>query len=308
MLKNDKNIYKVSIGISALNEEGTIGGILDSILSQEQNGWILTEILVYSDGSTDRTVIEARKRNKLLVKVKTFKERKGKSYRLNQIFKAFRGDILVVFDADIKISNNNIITNLINRFRIEDKVVIVGGNSRVFPPTNFFERSIYTSYYVYFKSREELRGGDNVFACTGACIALRKDFTRQIRIPRGIINEDTFLYFSCLKAGYKFKYAPRAIVYYKIATNLRDFLRQMFRSSPEAVNLIYKKYFGGLIQREYFRPKIFYLKAISEIFIKNLLGTLYMISLKILTKPFYFYFSRNYKLSWYTAVSTKGKI
>lgn len=308
MIKKDKDIYKVSIGISALNEDETIGEILDTILCQNQNGWILTEILVYSDGSTDRTVLEAKKRNKFIVKVKAFEDRKGKSFRLNQIFNAFKGDILVIFDADIKISNKDVITNLVNRFRNEGDVVLVGGNSRVFSPSNFFERAIYTSYYVYFKSREELRGGDNVFGCTGACIALRRDFAKRIRIPKGIINEDTYLYFSCLRSGYKFKYAPKAIVYYKIAANLKDFLRQIFRSSPEVVNLLYKKYFGELIQREYFRPKTFYLKAISEIFFKNPLGTLYMISLKILTKPFYFYFSRNYKLSWYTAVSTKGKI
>ena len=308
MLNNNKDIYKVSVGISALNEVQTIGGILDSILSQKRNGWILSEILVYSDGSTDQTVQEARKRNKILVKVKAFKERHGKSFRLNQIFKAFKGDILVLFDADIKISNNNLITNLINRFRIEDKIVLVGGNSRVFPVYNFFEKAIYTSYYVYFKSREELRGGDNVFACTGACLALKREFAKRIIIPKGIINDDTFLYFTCLKAGYKFKYAPNAKVYYKIAANLKDFVRQMFRSHPEAVNLVYKEYFGDLIDIEYFRPPLFYLRAIFEIFTKNPLGTLYMISLKILAKPFYFYFSKKYKLSWFTADSTKGTI
>jgi hypothetical protein len=110
-----------------------------------------------------------------------------------------------------------------------------------------------------------------------------------------------------LKGGYRFKYAQRAKVYYKIAANLKDFLRQMFRSYPEAVNLVYKKYFGDLIDKEYFRPKTFYFKAVLEIFIKNPLGTLYMIVLKILAKPFYFYYSRNYRLSWFTAVSTKGR-
>lgn len=303
-----KKIFKVSVGIAALNEEKSIGEVLDSILSQNQTGWFLNEVLVYSDGSRDKTASEAGKRNKDLVKAIAFKERKGKSFRLNQIFRKFKGDFLVLFDADVKIADRNVISNLIKEFNKGDNIMLVGGDSRVFPPTNFFEKAIYTSYYVYFKSREELRGGNNVFACTGACIALKKEFAKKIKIPRGIINDDTYLYFTCIKSGHVFKYAAEARVYYKMAANLNDFLRQMFRSQPEAVKLVYKKYFGDLINKEYYRPPLFYLKAIFEIFIKNPLGTLYMIGLKVLTIPFYPYFSRKYKLSWFTAVTTKGKI
>lgn len=303
---NTKRIYKVSVGIPALNEENTIGKILDSILSQKQDGWVLNEILVYSDGSKDKTVNEAKKRNKNIVKVREFKKRMGKSYRLNQIFTDFRGDILVLFDADVKIANKKVITDMVDKFKNGDNVMLVGGDSRVFKPKSFFEKAIYTSYYVYFKSRKELRGGNNVFACTGACLALRREFAKEVKIPKDVINDDLYLYLFCKKRGYEFIYAPNARVYYKIASNLMDFLRQMFRSHPEAVNLVYKKYFGDLIDKEYYRPKSFYLRTVIESFIKNPLGTIYMVGLKLLTKPFYPYFSKKYKLEWFTAASTKG--
>jgi cellulose synthase/poly-beta-1,6-N-acetylglucosamine synthase-like glycosyltransferase len=303
-----KVIYKVSVGIAALNEEKSIGVVLDSVIFQKRSGWVLDEVLVYSDGSTDGTVSEVNKRGGRFVKVWDCKERKGKPFRCNQILKDFKGDVLIIFDADIKIVGKNVITSIVDEFRKDSEVMLVGGNSRVYPPKNFFERAIQTSYYVYFKSREELKGGNNAFGCTGACIALRKVFAKEIKIPEWVISEDVFLYFSCLKAGYKFKYVPRAKVLYKTAGNLKDFIKQMFRSSPEAVNLQYKKYFGDLVDKEYSRPKLFYLKAISEAFIKNPLGTIYMIVLKLLAKPFYFYFSKKYKLSWYTADSTKEKI
>src|SRR4030042_4273982 len=308
MIKNSKKTIKVSVGISALNEEKTIGSILDSILSQTQNGWTLTDILVYSDGSIDKTLLEVRKKSSSLIKVRDFRERKGKPFRCSQMLKVFKGDILVIFDADIKISDSDVITNLIEEFRNGKDIMLVGGDSRVFPPRNFFEKAIYTSYYVYYKSREKLRDGDNAFACTGACIALRREFAKQVTIPKWVICEDSYFYFSCLKAGYKFKYAPYARVYYKMAANLKDYIKQMFRSSPEAVNLIYKKHFGDLIREEYYRPTTFYLKAILETFCKNPLGTMYMVSLKLFAQPFYFYFSKRYKLSWYTAASTKGSI
>jgi cellulose synthase/poly-beta-1,6-N-acetylglucosamine synthase-like glycosyltransferase len=303
-----KKTYKVSVGIAALNEEKSIGAVLDSILSQKQNDWVLNEVLVYSDGSTDKTVFEARERDTNLVKTMDFKERKGKPFRCNQMLKVFKGDILVIFDADIEIVGKNVITNLIDKFRESSDIMLVGGNSRVYPPRNFFERAIQTSYHVYFKSREELKGGDNAFGCTGACVALRKEFAKDIQIPKWVISEDVYFYFSCLKAGYKFKYAPRAKVLYKTAGNLKDFMKQMFRSSSEAVNLRFKNHFGDLVNREYSRPKLFYIKSVLEVFLKNPLGSLYMMILKVLAKPFYFYFSKRYKLSWYTADSTKGGV
>jgi cellulose synthase/poly-beta-1,6-N-acetylglucosamine synthase-like glycosyltransferase len=301
-----KKVYKVSVGIPALNEGKTIGKILDSVLNQNQEGWVMKEILVYSDGSVDGTVNEAKKRDKKIVKVKEFVKRMGKSYRLNQIFREFAGDILVLFDADVKIADKSVITNLVNKFKISDDVMLVGGDSRVFPPTNFFEKAIYTSYYVYYKSREKIKGGDNAFACTGACYALKRVFAKEIIIPKEVLSDDLYVYLSCIKAGYKFKYASKSKVYYKMAANLKDFLRQMFRSHPEAVNLVYKKYFGDLIDEEYYRPRLFYLRAVLESFIKNPLGTIYMIGIKLLAKPFYPIFSKKYKLEWFTALSTKG--
>lgn len=305
-MKKTRKIYRVTVGIPALNEEKTIGKILDSVLTQSQDGWVLDEILVFSDGSTDMTVGEAKKRNKNIVRVKEFRKRMGKSYRLNQIFQRFTSEILVLFDADVKISDKNVITELVNKFRVGKNVMLVGGDSRVFGPKSFFEKAIYTSYYVYFKSREQIRGGNNVFACTGACLALRRKFAKEIKTPTEIFGDDLYLYLSCKKRGYEFRYAPKARVYYKMAANTRDFLKQMFRSHPEAVNLVYKRYFGGLVDKEYYRPLLFYIKAVVEVFFKNPLGTIYMILLKLLTKPFYFYFARKYKLSWFTAVSTKG--
>lgn len=307
MTKKIRNIFKVSVGIPALNEEKTIGNILDSVLSQEQNGWSLSEVLVYSDGSIDGTVNEAKKRNCRVVKVTEFKERRGKTHRLNQMFKRFKGDVLVLLDADVKIADKKVITNLVDKFRDNNKVMLVGGDSRVFQPRTFFEKAIYTSYYVYFKSREQLCEGNNVFACTGACLALRRKFAREMKIPTDIFGDDLYIYLSCKKMGHEFRYVPKAKVYYKIASNLKDFLRQMFRSHPEAVNLVYKKHFGDLLDKEYYRPTSFYIKTVLEIFFKNPLGTTYMTILKLLTKPFYFYFAKKYKLSWFTAVSTKGK-
>jgi cellulose synthase/poly-beta-1,6-N-acetylglucosamine synthase-like glycosyltransferase len=300
-----EKIFRVSVGISAFNEEGNIKNVLEDILSQKQNNWELSEILLQCDGCKDNTAQVAQSINVNLIKVSEHKQRKGVIFRVNQVLKSFSGDILVLFDADVRLKDRNVINYLIEKFINNSDVMLVGGNSKNYPPKSFFQKAIYTSYEVYYKSREEIKGGHNVFGCTGACLALREEFAKRVIVPIDVVSEDTFFYFSCLSLGYKFRLAKRAVVYFKLAGNLKDFLKQVFRSHPESVSIIYKKYFGDLIDKEYKRPLGFYLKTILQIFLKNPIGTTYMILLKIFCKPFYSFFSKKYKLEWFTAVSTK---
>ena len=47
----------VSVGIPAYDEEANIKSLLEAILQQRQENFILKSIIVVSDGSTDRTAI-----------------------------------------------------------------------------------------------------------------------------------------------------------------------------------------------------------------------------------------------------------
>jgi len=291
--------YKVSIGISALNEQHSIERVLKDTLTQKESGWKLKEIIVYCDGCEDKTADIVRGIKNPKIRIYECKDRRGKVYRINQALSDFRGEVLVIFDADIKLEGRNVITNLINEFRKGDKVVLVGGNSRVYPPKTFFERAIYSSYIPYFEAREKLKAGNNVFGCTGACFALRHNFAKRIKIPSWVINEDTFFYFTCISSGYEFRHAKGAKVYYALANNLRVFLKQIFRTHPEAVKIKYKKLFGNLIEEEYQRPLIFYIKSIWKALMLNPIGTLYMIAIKLFCLPFYSLISGSYSLKWY---------
>jgi cellulose synthase/poly-beta-1,6-N-acetylglucosamine synthase-like glycosyltransferase len=198
-----------------------------------------------------------------------------------------------------------VINNLISEFIEHPDTMLVSGNSTVFPPKTFFQKAIYSSYLVYYKSRNRLKNGQNAFSCTGACLALKKEFARKIDIPKQILSEDTYIYLFALKKGYKYRYAKNSVVYFKMAANLKDFLRQMLRSHTESVHLVFRNYFGELVDQEFKRPLGFYLKSVLEVFLKNPFATIYMVILKLLTQPLFLIFSRRYKLSWWSAVSSK---
>ncbi len=50
-----KKITTISIGIPAFNEAVTIKRLLRSVLAQKEKGFVLREIIVLCDGSTDGT-------------------------------------------------------------------------------------------------------------------------------------------------------------------------------------------------------------------------------------------------------------
>lgn len=296
-----KNL-KVSIGITAYNEQNNIRFVLQDVLKQYRKGWNLEEILILNDGSTDLTSYEVKKVRSKLIKPFEFKLREGKSYRLSQMFKQFKGDILIMFDGDIRLANKNVITNLIDGFD-NQKVMLIGGNSTPYPAKNFFQRSVATTFSVFYKSRISIKSGNNVFGCTGSILAIRKKLAQMIKLP-AVINEDVFIYMSCLKMGYEFRYQDNAKVFYKLPSNLKDYLRQLFRSTPQAVEIELEKYFGRLVSDEFSRPSNFYIRSIYSEFLRNPFELMFAVSVNLVCKLFYPFVSRNYKLSWFTATST----
>lgn len=295
---------KISVGISAYNEEKNIQNILSDIFSQKQKNWNLEEVIVYCDGCSDNTYGKVKELKSKKIKVFNGEKRKGKPYRLGQIFKQSKGDFIVIFDGDIALGGKNVIDDLIRPMLSDSKVFLVGGNTRPLLPKTFFEKAVYSTFLVFEKSRYELRGGNNLFGCTGACMVLRKEFAKKINFPE-IINEDDFIYFSCIKNRYKFIHVRKAKIYYKLPNKLSDYLRQIFRSNPEAIYINFKKYFGEMVEKEYKRPLGFYAKNIFKVFIKHPLPVAYIIFINIISRPFFPVVSRGYKWSWHTASSTK---
>lgn len=295
----------VSVGIAAYNEEKNIKSLISQILGQSEKEWKLKEILIFSDGSTDRTVKEAKKTKSNRLFVFEDKKRRGKSYRINQIFKEARGDFIVLFDADIKLKNKDTINSMVKEFTKDKDLTLVGGNSRPFPPVTFFEKAVYSTFYVFEESREKIKNGNNIFGCTGSCLTLRSKFAKSIKIPEGIMNDDDYIYFSCIKNKGKFKYVDSVVVYYKLPTNIKDYIKQSFRSNPEAVAINLQRKFGSMVVQEYKRSLGFYFSSIAKTFVRFPLETAFISLLNLFVKPLSGFAAKRYRIEWFTAVSTK---
>lgn len=299
-----KKLPTISIGLSAYNEEKNIAALLRELLSQKRTTWRLKEILVYTDACSDNTVREAKSVRSPFIRVHEGKSRKGKVGRVNQMIHDCIGDALVLFDADLKLGNSHVIDSLAKTLFSSRDIQLVGGNTKPYAPTSFFERAVYSTFLVFERSRKMMKNGHNIFGCNGGCLALKTEFARTITIPN-VINEDDYIYFTCMKRGYAFRHVPEAIVFYKLPKTLKDYLSQTFRSNPEAVTLNFSQYFGGIVAKEYHRPILFLVQSIWQSLLMYPVETAYIIMINILAKPFFPLISSRYKLEWYTAASTK---
>ncbi len=291
---------KVSVGIPAYNEASTIAAVLKSILKQKQEGWELKEILVYDDGSRDKTLKKIAEIKDERIKVFSDGMRQGKTTRLRQMFGEFGGDVLCMVDADLRLDGDSVITHLISSFT-NQKIMLVGGNVTPEAPETFIQRCIYSTFDVFYQSRLHINKGDNIFAC-GGIFAIRHHLADKTHFPE-IFNEDAYLYLNCKKLGYKFKYQDKARGFYRLPRTLSDYLRQAFRSHPEAVEIELGKYFGDLVDKELSRPKLFYIRTVLNTFAMKPIEVICMTLIHLAIKPLYGIISSRYKLSWFTAAS-----
>jgi glycosyltransferase involved in cell wall biosynthesis len=103
----------VSILIPAYNAEATIAETLESAASQT---WPNKEIIVVDDGSTDRTLVIARRYAAKNVKV-VARDNQGAAASRNTAFSLCRGEYIQWLDADDLLSSNKIESQMVMRER-----------------------------------------------------------------------------------------------------------------------------------------------------------------------------------------------
>lgn len=257
----------ITIGIPAYNEEANIKYLLKSIKNQKEDGYIIKRIIVLSDGSTDDTVERVKEITDPRIKILDYKERMGKSYHLNTFPKLTDSDILVLFDADVVLHGEDVISRLIEPIVKEKNVGLVSGNFRPIRVKNFLQQSIESTINVYEVLRWEFKGGHNALGCTGRIQALSKPFYKLLNVPHTMVLNDIYTYFDCLNHGLEFKHVKSVEVYYQLPDNIKDYLNQFKRFCVGSYRM--NKIFGELFEREYAIPKKRFYALMLKEFVKR---------------------------------------
>ncbi|MFC1682202.1 glycosyltransferase [Nanoarchaeota archaeon] len=220
----------ISIIITSFKEPKTIGKAIESFTSQElPKNYEL--IVAAPDKETQEVVEQYQKKNK---NIQLFKDPgKGKSYAINLLLPKLKGEIIILSDGDVYVSDNSV-KEILNLF--EDKEVgCVSGR-----PVSLNIRKNIFGYWSHLlcdaahELREKRNERNQFLECSGYLWAFRNKIIRKFPID---IAEDTIVPIMFYIKDYNIKYSPKAKVYIKYPTNLRDFLRQKRRAAGSHDNI-----------------------------------------------------------------------
>lgn len=247
-----KNKLKVTVGISAYNEESNIQYLLNRIITQKEIDFKILEIIVISDGSIDKTVDKVREVQDKRMVLFDEKERVGQNIRQNSIFKKAKGDIVVLLEADTILKDSNYLYELIRPFISLKNISMTYGYSLPIPLRGggFFERML-TFVETLKQKKLDTLGNGNLYLC-GTGRAFSKEMSKTFSWPKGV-PEDTYTFLYCKKNGLKMVFTPNAIVHFRSPANFSDYIKKAIKFNKGQSKL--KKYFSDSLLSHYYKLK-----------------------------------------------------
>jgi biofilm PGA synthesis N-glycosyltransferase PgaC len=213
-------MIKISIGITAYNEEANIAHLLKALLKQKTDKIRINEIIVVSSGSTDRTnaIVEGFMKNNSQIRLIKQNLRKGKASAINEFIKSASNDILVLESADT-IPDPWTIEKLCLPF--ENSTVGMTG-ARPIPTNDVNNLMGYTSHLLWSLHH---RVAMKLPKC-GELVAFRKVFGS---VPQDVVADELWIEYEIRKRSYDIIYVPEATVHNKGPETVSDFLKQRRR-------------------------------------------------------------------------------
>jgi cellulose synthase/poly-beta-1,6-N-acetylglucosamine synthase-like glycosyltransferase len=215
----------VSILIPAYNEERVIGAKIENLLALDYEPGKM-EILVGSDGSTDRTDEIVRSYADARVRLIRLSGRSGKTGVLNRLVEEAKGEILVFSDANVML-DRAALKKLLRHFSDPSVGVANGGKYIQIPEGAESVRgeAVYGRYENALRTRESEVGG--MSGALGSLMAVRKSLYRPY--APGSINDDTVPSLWAVLAGLRNVHDPEAKSFEESGHSIREEFRRRIR-------------------------------------------------------------------------------
>jgi cellulose synthase/poly-beta-1,6-N-acetylglucosamine synthase-like glycosyltransferase len=213
----------VSVLLPVHNGDRWLAAKLDCILALDYPRELL-QILVVSDGSTDRTEAIARDyaaRGVELLRI----PRSGKASALNAGLKRATGEIVMFTDVRQRL-DAGALKDLVQCFAdpavgvVSGELVILDGQTR-----QEIDTGLYWKYEKWIRKRQS--AVDSVLGATGCLYAMRRSLVQPL--PPGTINDDMFLPLAAFLRGYRIVLEESARAY-DLPASLRTEFRRKVRT------------------------------------------------------------------------------
>ena len=172
----------VTIGIPAYNEEKNIKNLVLSLLKQDSKSFLLKQIVVVLDGSTDNTKLNLERVTDKKIVTIIHRRRLGKNRCLNEIFQKSDTNILILMDADVLPKGNKFLENIVNVFSKNPKTSLVCIKTEPFKARNWFEKIINTSHRLKIRLNSFVANLKPVYVCNGRTLGLTRSLYKKLKL------------------------------------------------------------------------------------------------------------------------------
>jgi biofilm PGA synthesis N-glycosyltransferase PgaC len=196
----------VSILIAARNEEANLRAKLENLRRMDYPQEKL-QIVVASDGSTDRTAAILREQGGQIVPV-ILEQSNGKAWALNEAVKQATGEILIFQDARQSVEPDAV-AELVACFA-DPEVGAASGELLLEAAAGEAAPDALGIYWKIEKAVRKLESATgSVVGVTGAIYAIRRELYTEM--PRGTILDDVFIPMNVVRKGKRVVFQPSAI-------------------------------------------------------------------------------------------------
>lgn len=211
----------ISVVITAFKEPKTIGKAIERVLSNK----IKDKFELIVSAPDEETLSIARAYAKKDRRIRLLKDQgKGKPAALNLIFKKAKGEILVLTDGDVYMSENAI-PLLLEKLK-DPKAGAVSGH-----PLPINSRNTKFGYWSHLLTEmvHIWRKKAKFISCSGYLYAIRKKLFEKM--PEDTLSDDAYNSHMVKNKGYKIDYSENSLVYVKYPDNFSDWINQKKRSA-----------------------------------------------------------------------------
>jgi glycosyltransferase involved in cell wall biosynthesis len=215
----------ISVIIPVYNRAGLIGPVIEALLNQQTPPQLLPspiEIIIVDDGSTDNTGDVVRSYPVKYIR----QENRGPASARNRGFRESKGEIVAFIDSDC-IARPGWLEKLLSGFD-SPEVGAVAGSYDIANPESLLSRLIHAE----IKWRHS-RFSRFIRAFGSYNVAIRREVLEGLggfdETYRTASGEDNDLSYRLLKAGYKIRFVPQALVAHYHTEKLFKYLKEQFR-------------------------------------------------------------------------------
>lgn len=242
----------LAIGLCAYNEERNILHLLRDIYKQKRDNFVLENIFIVNDSSTDNTsaIIKNFSLTHKKVRVIGLRKNVGKINCMNKIIKVASSDYLIFFDCDVRLKDEQVLSEMIKTFQSSDTGVdVVGGIDTPVAANSFFGKIFNTWVEIWDTAKREFSNEDMTYNLSARAMGVSKRLYKKLNIPSFATADDQYIFIFSKKLGYSFKLARNANILYKVPDNIKEYILQSMRYLKFHKNI--EALFGNWIEQYY---------------------------------------------------------